>query len=180
MSRVGRKPIPIPSGIDVKVDKNSVSVKGPKGQLKQDFHPRIGINIDAGNILVSRSSDDKLDRSLHGLTRSIISNMITGVTKGYEKALEISGVGYRAQVQGRSLMLTLGFSHPVEFKLPEGIDAAVDKQTNITIKGIDKYLVGQVAANIRGLKPPEPYKGKGIKYSDEVVRRKEGKAGKGK
>ncbi|MEK6681035.1 MAG: 50S ribosomal protein L6 [Nitrospirota bacterium] len=180
MSRVGRKPIPIPSGIDVKVEKNSVSIKGPKGQLKQDFHPRIGINVDAGNILVSRSSDDKLDRSLHGLTRSIISNMITGVTKGYEKALEISGVGYRAQVQGRSLMLTLGFSHPVEFKLPEGIDAAVDKQTNITIKGIDKYLVGQVAANIRGLKPPEPYKGKGIKYSDEVVRRKEGKAGKGK
>ncbi len=180
MSRVGRKPIPIPSGIDVKVDKNSVSIKGPKGQLKQDFHPRIGINVDAGNILVSRSSDDKLDRSLHGLTRSIISNMITGVTKGYEKALEISGVGYRAQVQGRSLMLTLGFSHPVEFKLPEGIDAAVDKQTNITIKGIDKYLVGQIAANIRSLKPPEPYKGKGIKYSDEVVRRKEGKAGKGK
>lgn len=180
MSRVGRKPIPIPSGIDVKVDKNSVSIKGPKGQLKQDFHPRIGINVDAGNILVSRSSDDKLDRSLHGLTRSIISNMITGVTKGYEKALEISGVGYRAQVQGKSLMLTLGFSHPVEFKLPEGIDAAVDKQTNITIKGIDKYLVGQVAANIRSLKPPEPYKGKGIKYSNEVVRRKEGKAGKGK
>jgi large subunit ribosomal protein L6 len=180
MSRVGRKPIPIPSGIDVKVDKSSVSIKGPKGQLKQDFHPRIGIKLDAGNILVSRSSDDKLDRSLHGLTRSIIANMITGVTKGYEKALEISGVGYRAQVQGRSLMLSLGFSHPVEFKLPEGIDAAVDKQTNITIKGIDKYLVGQVAANIRSLKPPEPYKGKGIKYSDEIVRRKEGKAGKGK
>lgn len=180
MSRVGRKPIPIPSGIDVKVDKNSISVKGPKGQLKQNFHPRIGIKLDAGNILVSRSSDDKLDRSLHGLTRSIVANMITGVTKGYEKALEISGVGYRAQVQGRSLMLTLGFSHPVEFKLPEGIDAAVDKQTNVTIKGIDKYLVGQVAANIRSLKLPEPYKGKGIKYSDEVVRRKEGKAGKGK
>jgi large subunit ribosomal protein L6 len=180
MSRIGKKPIPIPSGIDVKIEKNSVSVKGPKGELKQDFHPKIGVKIDNGDILVSRSSDDKFDRALHGLTRSIIANMVTGVTKGYEKSLEINGVGYRAQVQGRQLVMTLGFSHPVNFELPNGIEAVVDKQTNITIKGIDKYLVGQTAANIRSLKKPEPYKGKGIKYADEHIRRKEGKTGKGK
>ncbi len=180
MSRIGRKPIPIPSGIDVKVEKNSVSVKGPKGELKQNFHPKIGVKIDKSEILVSRASDDKFDRALHGLTRSIIANMVTGVTKGYEKSLEISGVGYRAQVQGRQLVMTLGFSHPVNFELPNGIEAVVDKQTNITIKGIDKYLVGQTAANIRSLKKPEPYKGKGIKYADEHIRRKEGKTGKGK
>ncbi|MBI5042407.1 MAG: 50S ribosomal protein L6 [Nitrospirae bacterium] len=180
MSRIGKKPIPIPSGIDVKVEKNSVSVKGPKGELKQDFHPKVGVKVESGNILVSRSSDDRFDRALHGLTRSIIANMITGVTKGYEKSLEISGVGYRAQVQGKQLVMTLGFSHPVNFELPNGIEAVVDKQTNITIKGIDKYLVGQTAANIRSLKKPEPYKGKGIKYADEHIRRKEGKTGKGK
>ncbi|MBI5182376.1 MAG: 50S ribosomal protein L6 [Nitrospirae bacterium] len=180
MSRIGKKPVSIPSGVDVKVEKNNVFIKGPKGELNKEFHPRIGIKVEGGNILVSRASDDKLDRALHGLSRSIIANMVTGVTKGYEKSLEISGVGYRAQMQGRSIALSLGFSHPINFELPKGIEAVVDKQTNITIKGIDKYLVGQIAANIRGLKRPEPYKGKGIKYAGEHIRRKEGKTGKGK
>lgn len=180
MSRIGKKPVFIPSGVDVKVEKNNVLIKGPKGELNKEFHPRIGIKVEGGNILVSRASNDKLDRALHGLSRSIIANMVTGVTKGYEKSLEISGVGYRAQMQGSSLTLSLGFSHPINFELPKGIEAVVDKQTNITIKGIDKYLVGQIAANIRGLKSPEPYKGKGIKYAGEHIRRKEGKTGKGK
>ena len=178
MSRIGKKPVAIPSGVEVKVEGSAVTVKGPKGILQQTFHPKMNIKVEGGNLLVSAPANGKNYSALHGLTRSIIANMMLGVTKGFEKSLEITGVGYRAQLQGRNLIINLGFSHPVNVELPPGIEAAVDKQTVITIKGIDKYLVGQVAANIRVFKKPEPYKGKGIKYSDERIRKKEGKTGK--
>ncbi len=178
MSRIGKKPVAIPSGVEVKVEGSTVTVKGPKGILQQTFHRKMNIKVEGGNLLVSAPANGKNYSALHGLTRSIIANMMLGVTKGFEKSLEITGVGYRAQLQGRNLIINLGFSHPVNVELPPGIEAAVDKQTFITIKGIDKYLVGQVAANIRIFKKPEPYKGKGIKYSDERIRKKEGKTGK--
>src|SRR6202162_6602281 len=178
MSRIGNKPIGIPSGVDVRTDVGFVTVKGPKGELKQPIHEKISVVKTEGEIKVSRKGNDGFAKSLHGLTRNNISNMITGVTKGFEKVLEISGVGYRAAVQGRNLTLTLGFSHPVSVELPKGIDASVEKQTIVTLKGFDKMLLGQVAANIRSLREPEPYKGKGIKYSGEKIIRKEGKTGK--
>ena len=178
MSRVGLKKISIPTGVNVKVEGQVVQVKGPKGENQKAFHPEVAVAIAGGEVVVSRASDDRFISSLHGLTRNEINNMILGVTKGYERTLEINGVGYRAAVQGRNLVLNLGFSHQINFELPKGIDAVVEKQNIVTIKGIDKYLVGQVAAKIRALKKPEPYKGKGIKYREERIIKKEGKTGK--
>lgn len=179
MSRIGKKPIEIPSGVEVKVDQENITVKGPKGSLSWKCPEGISVSVADGKIMVSRRGDTKNEKALHGLSRSLIANMVTGVSKGYEKVLEIHGIGYRAQVQGNRLLLTLGYSHPVEYQLPEGISATVDpKQTTITIAGIDKHLLGQVAANIRALRPPDPYKGKGIRYAGERLRLKVGKAGK--
>jgi large subunit ribosomal protein L6 len=178
MSRVGLKKITIPNGVNVKVNPDNVQVKGPKGENQKALRPEIKVDVQGTEIAVSRASDDRFVRSLHGLTRNEIQNMIVGVTQGFEKVLEINGVGFRAAVQGRVLVLNLGYSHPINFELPKGIDATVEKQTTVTIKGIDRYLVGQVAANIRALREPEPYKGKGIKYKDERIIRKEGKTGK--
>jgi len=180
MSRVGKKPIDIPSGVDARLESGKVTVKGPLGEIVQVVNPKLGIKKENNKLMVERPSNQKLYRELHGLTRNLIANMVTGVSKGYEKTLDIAGVGFKASVQGTNLMLTLGFSHPIVYPLPTGIKATVDaKQTQIIIKGVDKQLVGQVAANVRSLKKPEPYKGKGIKYSTEVIKRKEGKAGKG-
>ncbi|HEY8363215.1 MAG TPA: 50S ribosomal protein L6 [Tissierellaceae bacterium] len=179
MSRIGLKPIKIPSGVEVKVnDKNVVEIKGPKGQLSQQLNPDMKITIEDGVITVSRPSDLKKHRELHGLTRTLIQNMIIGVTQGYSKALEIEGTGYRAAKQGKKLVLTLGFSHPVELEDPEGIEVEVPQPNKIIVKGIDKQKVGNYAAKIRSLKKPEPYKGKGIRYEGEVIRRKVGKTGK--
>jgi len=178
MSRVGKKPIVIPSGVQVKIEGNGVRVKGPKGELNRSLETGIGVKVENNQVLVTRQSDDRIHRAKHGLLRNDIHNMVVGVSQGYQKTLEISGVGFRAQVQGRTLNLALGFSHPTVFALPPGIEASVDKQTVVTIKGADKYWVGQVAAQIRDLKLPEPYKGKGIKYAGEVIERKEGKTSK--
>ena len=181
MSRVGKKPIDMPSGVDARIEPGRVTVKGPLGELSQSVNPSLTIKKNDGKLLVERQSDAKIYRELHGLTRNLIANMVTGVSKGYAKTLDISGVGFKASLANKTnLLFTLGFSHPVIFPLPKGITATVDaKQTQVVIKGIDKQLVGQMAANIRNLKQPEPYKGKGIKYSTEVIHRKEGKAGKG-
>ena len=178
MSRVGKKPIAIPSGVQVNIQGSTLKVKGPGGELTQTLDPRIKVAVEEGNVVVRRGEEDRKTRSLHGLIRSDISNMLLGVSQGFQKTLEMSGVGFRAQLQGKNIQLSVGFSHPVSFVVPTGIDAKVDKQTIITIKGSNKQLVGQVAANIRAIKPPEPYKGKGIKYSGEVIQRKEGKGGK--
>ena len=178
MSRIGNKPILIPSGVEVKISPGFITVKGPKGELKKEIHEKIEVQKEPSELKVSRSGNDGFSKSLHGLTRNNIANMITGVTQGFEKVLEISGVGYRAQIQGKNLSLTLGFSHPVQVELPKGIEASVEKQTIVTLKGTDKILLGQVASNIRGLREPEPYKGKGIKYAGEKILRKEGKTGK--
>ncbi|GAV24659.1 50S ribosomal protein L6 [Carboxydothermus islandicus] len=181
MSRIGRKPIPVPQGVEVKVEGNTVTVKGPKGSLTREFHPDMKITFDGSQILVERPSDEKEHKALHGLTRTLINNMIVGVTSGYQKSLELVGVGYRAAKQGRKLVLTVGYSHPVEMDPPEGIEVEVPAQNQIIVKGIDKELVGNFAATIRAVREPEPYKGKGIKYTDEVIRRKAGKTGgKGK
>jgi large subunit ribosomal protein L6 len=178
MSRIGKQPIPVPSGVEVHIKDGQVEVKGSKGTLKFRPHVRIEIKVEGQNVVVARKSDEPLDRSLHGLTRTLIANMIDGVTKGFSKRLEIQGVGYRAQLQEKNLQLALGFSHPVEFKAPEGISFEIDKEKKniITVTGIDKSVVGQVSAEIRGLRPPEPYKGKGIRYVGETVKRKAGKA----
>ena len=178
MSRIGKKPIAIPKGVEIKIDKNVVSVKGPKGSLHKTFSTDVDISTQEGAISVSSMGSDKHFRALHGLTRTLISNMIEGANNGYEKVLEISGVGYKSALQGRNVVLNLGFSHQITFPLPDGIDAAIEKQTVITLKGADKELVGQVAANIRGMRTPEPYKGKGIKYKNERIIRKAGKTGK--
>lgn len=179
MSRIGKLPIAIPKGVEVKIDgNNALTVKGPKGQLVKKFHKDMIIEIEDGTIKVKRPSDEKQHRALHGLTRALIQNMIIGVTNGFEKTLEINGVGYRAAKQGNKLTLTIGYSHPVEFIDPEGITTEVPAPNKIIVKGIDKELVGNHAANIRATREPEPYLGKGIKYSDEHIRRKEGKAGK--
>ena len=180
MSRVGKKPIELPSGVDAKIAPGIITVKGPLGEISQAVNPKLEIKKDSNRLVVERQSNQKMYRELHGLTRNLIANMVTGVSKGFDKTLDISGVGFKAAVHGSNLMFTLGFSHPIVFPLPQGIKATVDaKQTQVVIKGIDKQLVGQVAANVRGLKEPEPYKGKGIKYNTEVIQRKEGKAGKG-
>ena len=178
MSRIGKKPILIPSQVEVTLESGGVRVKGPRGELSCRVDGRFKLAIKEGQIFISRESDGRMDRSLHGLTRTNVFNLLVGVVDGYQKTVEMNGVGFKAQVQGRAIQLTVGFSHPVVFTLPEGIDASVEKQTSITIKGVDKQLVGQVTANLRAVRPPEPYKGKGIKYSDEVVKRKEGKTGK--
>ena len=178
MSRVGRKPIPIPDGVQVRIEGGRIYVKGPKGELSRGLNPHMIVSVQDGHVVVKREQEDRDIRALHGLVRSEINNMLIGVTKGYQKTLEINGVGFRAQVQGRALQLNLGFSHPLTFPLPSGIEATVEKQTLITIQGVDKYLVGQVAANLKACKPPEPYKGKGIKYTGEVIIRKAGKTGK--
>ncbi len=179
MSRVGKNPINIPGGVEVKIAGTLITVKGPKGELKWNNHPDIKVSLEDKNVVVERGSDAKLQRSLHGTTRSIIANMVTGASEGYKRVLDIIGVGYRAQVQGQKISFSLGYSHPVEFTLPDGIKASVDKkQIQLTLEGIDKQLIGQVAANIRALRPPNVYKGKGVRYSDEVVKLKVGKAGK--
>ncbi|MBU5485047.1 50S ribosomal protein L6 [Clostridium sp. MSJ-11] len=179
MSRIGRLPIAISNGVTVTVTpENVVTVKGPKGQLTKAMHPAINIAVEDNSIIVTRSNDEKQNRALHGLTRSLINNMVVGVTEGYKKTLELVGVGYRAQLQGKKLVLNLGFSHPVEINAVEGVDFQLEGANKIIVSGIDKELVGDVAADIRTWRKPEPYKGKGIKYDNEVVRRKEGKTGK--
>jgi large subunit ribosomal protein L6 len=179
MSRIGKQPITIPEGVKVAVDdKNIVSIQGPKGTLQERIYKDIKVNIKDNEIIVERPTDNKKHKSLHGLSRSLIYNMVIGVTKGYEKKLEISGVGFRAAKQGNKLTLTLGFSHPIEMVDPNGITTEVPAPNQIIIKGYDKQLVGNYAAKIREFRIPEPYKGKGIKYANEVVRRKEGKTGK--
>lgn len=179
MSRIGKKPIEIPNGVDVKIEDNVVIVKGPKGTLTQEIHPDMIVNIEGKQITVQRPSDERQHRALHGLTRTLIANMVEGVTKGFEKTLEIVGVGYRAQKQGKKLVINIGYSHPVEIEEPAGITIEVPDQNKIVVKGIDKQKVGNFAANIRKVREPDPYLGKGIKYADEVLRLKEGKAGKG-
>ncbi|KXG74768.1 50S ribosomal protein L6 [Thermotalea metallivorans] len=179
MSRIGRKPITIPQGVEVHVDsKNLVTVKGPKGQLQEQINKDMKIHIENNELIVERPTNNKIHRSLHGLSRTLINNMVEGVTKGYEKKLQVVGVGYRAAKQGNKLTLNLGFSHPVEMIDPPGITTEVPNPNEIIVKGIDKQLVGNYAAKIREWREPEPYKGKGIRYADEAVRRKEGKTGK--
>ena len=178
MSRIGNKPIAVPAGIEVKIDGQKITVKGPKGTLEREIHKNISVEMENNTIKVTRPNNEALNRSLHGLTRTLISNMIEGVEKEYTRELQINGVGYRAQKQGNNLNLTLGYSHPVIFDAPEGITFDVPNPNTIIVKGIDKELVGQTAANIRTKRPPEVYRGKGIKYAEEVIRRKEGKTGK--
>lgn len=178
MSRIGKAPIVIPKGVDVKMeDSNLLTVKGPKGTLVRQLHKDMIIKIDAGQIIVERPTEEAVHKSLHGLTRTLVNNMIVGVTTGFEKILEINGVGYRAQKQGKKLVLTLGYSHPVEMEEPSGITVETPAPNRVVVKGIDKQAVGEFAAKIRFKREPEPYKGKGIKYENEVIRRKEGKAG---
>ncbi|HEY7451871.1 MAG TPA: 50S ribosomal protein L6 [Candidatus Limnocylindria bacterium] len=178
MSRIGRMPITIPAGVEVTLDGQHVLVKGPLGTLERDVHPEMTLVQEDGVLRVERPSDAPRHRALHGLTRSLVANMVTGVTSGFTKVLEISGVGYRAQLQGETLVLALGFSHPVEVAPPPGISFAVETPTRLTVSGPDRELVGQVAAAIRARRKPEPYKGKGIRYAGEQIRRKAGKAGK--
>lgn len=175
MSRIGRKPVPVPDAVTVEIAPGIVAVKGPKGELRQDLSPDMKVEQDDGVVTISRPTDRGEHRALHGLTRSLIANMVEGVTDGFEKRLEIQGVGYRAALKGKKLELALGYSHPVAIDAPEGIDFEVPQPTEIVIRGIDKQLVGQVAADIRKRRPPEPYKGKGIRYKDEQVLRKVGK-----
>ena len=178
MSRIGNKPITVPASVEVKLDGNHITVKGPKGSLEKDIHPNIKVEINGTEIKVSRPDDEAYNRSLHGLTRTMINNMIEGTVHEFTRKLEVNGVGYRAQKQGKKLVLTLGYSHPVEMVEPEGITFDVPSANEIIVRGIDKELVGQTAAVVRTKRPPEVYRGKGIKYAEEVIRRKEGKAGK--
>jgi len=178
MSRIGKMPIRIPSGVEVRIDGHTVLVKGPKGSIQKRFHPDMQIIAEGDTIVVKRPSDEREHRALHGLTRSLLANMIKGVTQGFTKELEIQGTGYRAAKQGNNLVLNVGYSHPVEIKADPGIEFEVPTPTRISVKGIDKEKVGQVAADIRRVKPPDPYKGKGIRYVDERVRIKAGKTGK--
>ena len=179
MSRIGKLPIVIPAGVDVSIDGSTVTVKGPKGELTRTVHSNMVVEKDGATITVTRPNDNKINRSLHGLTRTLIANMITGVNEGFKKELEINGVGYRAAKQGNQLVMNIGYSHQVFMDEPEGITVEVPAPNKIVVHGADKQKVGQFAAEIREKRPPEPYKGKGIKYADEVIRRKEGKAGKG-
>ena len=178
MSRIGRKPINIPAGVDVKFENGVITVKGPKGELTQKINPNMTVEINGAVIEVKRPNDEKLNRSLHGLTRTIIHNMVVGVTEGYKKELEVNGVGYRVQKQGKQLVMNIGYSHQVIVEETEDIKIDVPNPNSIVIHGIDKQKVGQFAAEVREKRPPEPYKGKGIKYAGEYIRRKEGKAGK--
>ncbi|MEX2158935.1 MAG: 50S ribosomal protein L6 [Dehalococcoidia bacterium] len=178
MSRIGRLPVEIPSNVQVQIEGNLVRIKGPNGQLEREVHPEIGMQLDGGKLTVTRTSDLAYYRALHGLTRALLANMVTGVSTGYSKTLELIGVGYRAQQMGQAIQVAVGFSHPVDFKPPAGITFEVEGTSKIHVRGVDKELVGQTAAEIRGIRPPEPYKGKGIRYEGEHVRRKAGKAGK--
>ena len=178
MSRIGNKVITIPAGVEVNLDDNFATVKGPKGELKQQFDKDMTFNIEGSEITVVRPSDSKRHRTVHGTTRAILANMIEGVSTGFKKELELIGVGYRAQMQGKKLVLSVGYSHPVEFEEIEGIKLGVEGNTKVSIEGINKEVVGQYAAKVRAVRPPEPYKGKGIRYVGEYVRRKEGKTGK--
>lgn len=185
MSRVGRKPITLPKGVEVKVNGSTVSVKGPKGQLTQDIHSELKVEVSADGVSVTRPNDSRINKAQHGLARTLISNMVEGVTSGFKRSLQIIGVGYRVQAKGKGLEMALGFSHPVDIDPVEGItfEVEVDNRAKINklhVLGIDKQLVGQVAADIRSIRPPEPYKGKGIRYVDEVIIKKAGKAGKAK
>ena len=176
MSRVGRKPISVPAGVDCKLDGVELKVKGPKGQLERKLHPNMQVTIESDLITVTRPTDGRIDRSLHGLTRTLVSNMVIGVTEGFSKTLNIVGVGYKVDLKGKALNLSLGYSHTIDYPAPEGIEFDVDSKKNIIIvKGKDKEVVGQVAAEIRKLRPPEPYKGKGVMYENEKIRRKAGK-----
>lgn len=180
MSRIGKQPISIPQGVDFKMEGVLVRVKGPKGELKRNLHQNMKIEVNNGEIRVIRPNDERLNRSLHGLTRTLIHNMIVGVTEGYTKTLNIVGVGYKVELKGKELVMQLGFSHPVNYPAPEGIEFQVDSKKNIiNVHGIDKEKVGQVAAEIRGYRPPEPYKGKGVMYKDEKIKRKAGKTAVG-
>ena len=178
MSRIGRAPIPVPSGVKVETRERTVTVTGPKGTLTHELPAVISIALENGTLTVSRTDESKSSKSLHGLSRTLLANMVTGVTTGFTRALEINGVGYRVAKVGEHLVFQVGYSHPVQMNPPAGISFAVDGTTKLSVSGIDKQLVGQVAANIRAIRKPEPYKGKGIKYADEVIRRKAGKAGK--
>ena len=178
MSRIGRKPVVVPAGVEVTVNGNVVAVKGPKGQLQQEISKNLTVEVKEGEVVVTRPTDSREDRAQHGLARTLINNMIVGVTQGFEKKMELIGVGYKAEKKGNTLVMNLGYSHPVEMVDPEGITTEVPKATEIIVRGADKALVGNYAANIRAWRKPEPYKGKGIKYVDEVIRRKEGKTGK--
>ncbi len=178
MSRIGKQPIPIPSAVQVTLEGTSITVRGPKGELRRDVHPEMRLHVEDGQLIVTRPSDQPLHRALHGLTRALLANMVSGVASGFSKTLELQGVGYRAQQMGKNIQLAVGFSHPVEVKAPPDITLEVEGTTRIHIRGIDKEMVGQVAAEIRRIRPPEPYKGKGIRYEGEHVRRKAGKAGK--
>ncbi len=177
MSRVGNAPVVIPKGVDIQIDGQIVTVKGPKGTLTREMHPDMQLSIEDGELKVERPSEGKFHKSLHGMTRALIANMVTGVSQGFEKVLEISGVGWRAEKKGKKLIMNLGYSHPVEMEDPEGIETAMDGQTKVIVRGISKEAVGAYAANIRAKRPPEPYKGHGIKYADEHIRRKVGKTG---
>jgi large subunit ribosomal protein L6 len=177
MSRIGRKPIPVPAGVDVTLDGSNIRVKGPKGELARTLNDKVVVRREADEILVERPSDSPEHRSLHGLTRTLVANMIDGVTTGFKKTLEIVGVGYRAENKPFGLTLALGYSHPIDYKAPEGIELRAVNPTTVEVTGANKEVVGQVAAEIRSLRPPEPYKGKGVKYQGEVIRRKAGKAG---
>ena len=178
MSRIGRLPIPVPSGVDVTIDGRQVTVKGPKGTLSRALHPDMTLSRENGTLVVTRPTEQKTHKQLHGLTRTLVNNMVVGVTDGYRKGLEITGVGYRAALSGKKLQLNLGYSHQIEIDPPEGITFEVENPTRLAVVGIDKELVGQIAAKVRATRKPEPYKGKGVRYAGEYIRRKAGKAGK--
>ena len=178
MSRIGNKPVVIPAGVTIDLKDNTVTVKGPKGELSYTFNQNITLVQNEGEVVFTRPDDSKENKTIHGTTRAVFNNMVVGVTEGFQKELELIGVGYRAQLQGKKLVLNVGYSHPVEFTPEEGIEIEVPSNTKVIVKGYDKQKVGELAANIRGVRPPEPYKGKGIRYVDEFVRRKEGKTGK--
>ena len=178
MSRVGKMPVKIPEKVKVSVDGTLVKIEGPKGKMSFPFNPQVAIAVNKGEVQVTRPDESRLSKGLHGLTRTLVKNAVEGVVKGYERNLEINGVGFKAEVKGKDVHFTLGFSHPVVCRLPDGVTAEVDaKQTKLAVRGVDKHLLGLTAAKIRALRPPEPYKGKGIKYAEEIVRRKEGKTG---
>ena len=177
MSRIGKRPIPVPKGVTVTVEGNTVKVKGPKGELQQVVHPELGVTLENGELTVTRPSEEARHKALHGLTRTLVANMVEGTSKGFQKTLELVGVGYKAEPRPYGLQLALGFSHPVEYRAPKGIKLTAPQPTQIVVDGADKQTVGQVAAEIRSLRPPEPYKGKGVKYQGEQIRRKAGKAG---
>ena len=177
MSRIGKKPIAIPKGVTIKADASGVDVKGPKGQMKQALPPGVTAVVEDGNIITTKVSDDAALDKFHGLARSLVANAVTGVTDGFKKELDIVGVGYRAEMKGQQITLALGYSHPIVFDVPKGIDVAIDKNTHVTVTGVDRQLVGQVAANMRRLRKPDPYKQKGVRYTGEVLKKKVGKTG---